>query len=75
MLLKSVVDGFNVIVGSYNTHFAALLSTLAPAVWKSDLWDDEERGTRTKWLFGFLLIYHVSLGLLKLLQTWEYRSI
>ena len=67
--LKSVADGFNVILGSYLTQLAALLTMLL-VIRKPPTYEDEERDQKAKILFSFLVIYHFILGIFKYCLTW-----
>ena len=67
--LKSVAAGFNVILGSYLTQLAAFL-TLLLVIRKPPSYDDEERDSKAKWLFSFLVIYHLALAVFKYCITW-----
>ena len=72
--LKSVAAGFNVILGSYLTQLAAFL-TLLLVIRKPPSYDDEERDSKAKWLFSFLVIYHLALTVFKYCITWLTESL
>ena len=76
MKLKSVADGFNVIVGSYLTHGAAFLLTLILGIIvQAGSYKDGELSEWDKWLFFLLSGYHLLLGLLKFFQLWKIYSL
>lgn len=62
--LKSIVDGFNVILGSWIVHLAAFL-TLVFVIQSSPDYEDAIRTQEAKYLFYGLIIFHLTLAIIK----------
>ena len=63
--LKNVVDGFNVVLGSWLVHFAAFL-TLILAIRKPPEYENDEKTTHdAKMMFSALVIFHLVLGFVR----------
>ena len=62
--LKSIVDGFNVILGSWIVHLAAFL-TLFFVIQSSPDYEDAIRTQQATYLFYGLIIFHITLATIK----------
>ena len=62
--LRSLNDGFNVILCTWLIHlaaFIALLTTSPPPEYEND----EDRTAKAKWIFGLLLVMHLVYAIAK----------
>ena len=69
--LKSVIDGFSVIIGPYWCNLAALITLLTTIRAPPD-YDDEEENRQAKAIFATLVLGHLILGLFGYLSTWQF---
>ena len=67
--LQSVVDGFQIILGSYLTQLTAAL-TLAIAIRPPEYEGNEQRTKEAQRLYAFLIFWHVCLALVIYLNFW-----
>ena len=67
--LRSVVDGFKVIIGSFLIHIAALLA-MAIAVRPADYPEDVDRTERAKTTYIYLMVLHAALAVVKYIKMF-----
>ena len=66
--LRSINDGFNVILCTWLIHLAAFLTLLGAISRPPEYENDEERTRKAKWIFGLLVAGHFVYGIIKWLS-------
>ena len=67
--LKSVIDGFKVVIGNWMVHIAALL-TMIIFVRPEEYNDDHGRSDRAMGIYIALIIMHIVLALVKFIKMF-----
>jgi len=68
--LRSITDGFNVILCTWLIHLAAFL-TLIGTIWQPPEYEnDEERTKSAGWIFGLLVVGHFVYAIAKWLSLF-----
>jgi len=68
--LRSVVDGFNVILGSWIVHVAAFLTLVLVIRVPPDYGEDNPKTQNAKVIFASLVVMHFCLGAIKYVSLY-----
>ena len=68
IVLNSATDGFNIILGTYATNLAAMITMFCTV--RPPQYDDEERTAEATRIYVILIFFHLFLSFATFVGTW-----